>query len=639
MQNAFLRRAHRAPVPGCWPLGHWAIGPLGHWAVGPLVCVVGLLIPALEAHAGGWQLVNSAELEWLGKTNCQGNYEYSGTSISHEDAVSGGGSSTGTSSLPVFDETFTWGRNGSGSYPMKGAGAAPQRNTGFGHFKGKVRAWFVYIPDQISKDWKWVDDPNDKPKPLGVKITASGTAIASDGGSLPNQQVAAPNKLYITDMGAYKVSASVMGKQATSVPDPATGNSATATISVKVLKIVPTTGGESATDRLGHTMMPTPWCDFDVNADVTKAERYDVQYAPYQKYVTGSADAKGEYSVQNDTRSVKLSRGGRGEYSELKDGEWHTYGDSIYSVKNTTSGNDEISVPLDIAVAYSGGWTTTPGNIYYNVTPTWNKSGFQPESGDGDSGHNEGHGYGYTAYGSPTVSYPLWPPTGPQYSGSPTGAKTFDTSYTAKDNGDQATATAYYHLTLHDPVETIKSDSYIYPLEAPMLDGSGAVLAWAGGATGRPATQVEQTVKIGSSTEVGLDFTATTSVDALKGLLGFEAKAHLSSTKTMSIETDAKVPGIVANSYVYLIAMHSFQRTHVCFNQYDQAGKVKCFLTQDATGATLNPPQEVYHEAFRDFAFVPQFRWSDAQNANKATSTLPHDTVPPLKYDYSGHRS
>lgn len=581
MHTAFFRRVQVAPVSGCW-----AKRPFGRLAIlGGALLVSQVLVPS-----GARAQTTSSNVGWV---------------FDHDEVQD---APANVSITPAPANAHVSGVFVVSSY------ASLTRDGITLKASGKKRSWF-----------RWNSGPDNLPVPDKLKLlrTFTGTVYCASDASNTGHRMSDKEHLKGTFLG-----------QSLTV-DSNTDNKTSASLNAKVLGEV---------DTNGNMLVAGPWADVNVTASLDGERTYpgehrDIMGNPEIVSLNGTVYFQGYVDAAPDDRSINLSRGGRGEYSKLENGEWHTYGDSIYSVKNTTSGNDELSVPLDITVAYLGGWTTTLGNIYYNVTPTWSKSGFQPESGNGDSGHNEGHGYGYTAYGSPTVSYPLLPPTGPQYSGSPTGGKTFDTSYTAKDNGDQATATAYYHLTLHDPVETIKSDSYIYPLEAPMLDGSGAVLAWAGGATGRPATQVEQTVKIGSSTEVGLDFTATTSVDALKGLLGFEAKAHLSSTKTMSIETEAKVPGIVANSYVYLIAMHSFQRTHVCFNQYDQAGKVKCFLTKDATGATLNPPQEVYQEAFRDFAFVPQFRWSDAQNANKATSTLPHDTVPPFKYDYSGHRS
>ena len=184
--------------------------------------------------------------------------------------------------------------------------------------------------------------------------------------------------------------------------------------------------------------------------------------------------------------------------------------------------------------------------------------------------------------------------------GQPTGAANFDTTYTATDNGDGATAKAYYHLTLHDPVEKELEDQVTtYDIEAPLRDG-GTVAGWYGKLplnVGDPPIEVTS----GTSTETGYDVTATVDVSLFKSLLGFSVEGNHSSTKTLSIEQKTTVPDIPAGKYRYLIVAHKFQRRHTFFWKYDEGGKVRRMVTADTSGFVFN-----------------------------------HDTVPELPYDYSG---
>lgn len=122
-----------------------------------MLVAAGLLITPHEAHAGQWRLATSSEL--AGKANCQGSNEYSGTSTGHADAIVGipGTGSSGTGPSDAVDTSVTWGIPGSGSNPMPQTVAYPSCNKGYAHFKGKVRAWFVYVPNPLK-------DANGRPK-------------------------------------------------------------------------------------------------------------------------------------------------------------------------------------------------------------------------------------------------------------------------------------------------------------------------------------------------------------------------------------------------------------------------------------------------------------------------------------------
>jgi len=350
--------------------------------------------------------------------------------------------------------------------------------------------------------------------------------------------------------------------------------------------------------------------------------------------------------AQQDNRSVTLSRGvGNDAYgipletSALRtDGSWHTYGDSIYSAKGQRTVDLPQLIPLDIAVSYSGSWKTTALNLSYDVTPSWNKAGFLPGSG----GQWAYSGWGYTAYGSPTVYQSPFSISPMSYTGAPTGAKTFDTSYTATDNGDQATATAFYHLTLHDPVEPISAAEgepvtiSHYRVKSPMSDASGPLVYHGPRADKVPET----TIKIGTSTELGLELKATLGdIPVVKDLLGFVGEASAKSTYTISVDTEAKVPAIDENRAKYLFAIHDFSRRHARFYKYNESGKVRRFVTQDSRGRTYNPAIEKYQEAIRDTAVKAQYDWGDIP-IDTDPNTLPRTVEPePQDYDFSGGRS
>lgn len=148
-----------------------------------------------------------------------------------------------------------------------------------------------------------------------------------------------------------------------------------------------------------------------------------------------SVHARVNGSAIEDNRTVSLSRSGRYERGPLlENGESHTYGDSIYSA-STPSGqsNNQVSINAN----YQGNnWATTFGNASWNITPSW-VSGGALSSTLTQSNTNL---FGYAINGTPTIG------ADGKYMGSPTGAQTFDISYTATDNADSATAKAYYHL-------------------------------------------------------------------------------------------------------------------------------------------------------------------------------------------------
>lgn len=335
------------------------------------------------------------------------------------------------------------------------------------------------------------------------------------------------------------------------------------------------------------------------------------------------------YTAQEDNRSVRLSRGvGDKERFVLEDGNWVTYGDSIYSAKGRPDANSDKRVPLSIQAGYGGNWTTK--------TPTWTAGGFAPAEGAVSYQQDANGARGITAFGTPEVELHLLSPTlsyHTYYPSEPTGAQDYDTTLTVTDT-DGANATARYHLTLHDPVEMLDEGENIttYSLRSPMRLG-GQIMAWKGE---RAANTAETPVKVVTSTETGLNFTATASVDALKGLLGFSAEASATSTLSLSVSTETNVPAIPASRMVYLIAIHNFQRKHVRFLQFDEAGKVPRMVTRNSFGTVFNPPVEMYHEAFRDTAFMPNYEWSSELDEGTDLESLPHDQVPPLEYDFYG---
>ena len=335
------------------------------------------------------------------------------------------------------------------------------------------------------------------------------------------------------------------------------------------------------------------------------------------------------YQAQEDTRSVKLSRdGARDERQTLESNEWHTYGDSIYSAQGVDFAPD-VKIPLDINANLTGHWS----GGFVGVNATWDATGF-------------GSSYavstylarGWTQFGTPTIHWLA--PFVTDYQGSPTGAETFDTTYTVVDNGDSATTKAYYHLTLHDPVEMLDEGETItnYQILKPYTSkgnvlGAGLVLGWPGL---RDANSATIEINDETSTETGVELKATTEVKAFKGLLGLSAEANYKSTHKFTLTLKTEVPKDIADGqYRYLIAIHNFTRSHKRFYKYDAGGKIKRMVSVDAYGNAINPPVEMYHELIEDTAGAPDARWSDPiPYTGLDPNSLPTTPIPPVDYDF-----
>jgi len=463
---------------------------------------------------------------------------------------------------------------------------------------GKVRAVLTWIPDS----------PNQPvPASVSVKEDLYGEADVNKVGYSETEE---PDGSDGGDYGDPNGSSTVTVDLADTVPDP--NNPTAHSAEGHPLKSYPTNG---------QTVVPLPWRHLSASASGTPFTSL------YSRWPFGAAGAAVLYKAQEDTRSVTLSRGGRDERSELKDGEWHTSGDSIFSAKNPTSripGKDK-EIPLSINVKYSDGWNTQ------NVTPTWTTGGFDPTPTTSKEGAS-----GITEFGAATVY--VDPDAGDYvYVAPKSGTTSSTTSYTAKD-WDGATSTAHYTLTLHDPVEPISPDNEgeptslsVFTVQVPMERAT--LKNWWSDVSGADGSRPK--VHFGYSLVYGLKFSATSEASAFKKLLGFSAEASAEAKSEFSVAQDLEVPIIPAGAVRYLVAKHEFSRKHRRFWMYDQFGKIKRLLTKDAQGNTLNPPQEVWQEAFEDTVGNTSYDWSpEIRGTDFDPNNEPHGEVPPYEYNY-----
>jgi len=464
---------------------------------------------------------------------------------------------------------------------------------------------------QVTPVFRWIPDGNDlqaHPAPDQLTIKVTGSAITAYTGNT-NQFDVKSN----FDIGGAsgKASISSMGPYARNLSH---NTSFLATV--------------SNTDH--QAMVKVPKDGLTVNAGAT-ATLYPGEWSPF------SGNLRGGFNIAaiKDDRSVTLSRSVGNDANGIpletsalgKDGNWHTYGDSIYSaysVSGLSSGIIIQPAPLDIAAKYSGGWKTTFLTDHWDITPSWNKAGFQQPDGLHNSGQDENHCFGITVCGSPTVSQLYLPPS-IQYTGTATGAKTFDTSYTATDNGDQATATAFYHLTLHDPVEQVSYAATTIHAYKP-FEADGVVMAFEGPRAASDPAKPAVTIKVGTSTVTGLSLTGTIDAKLFKDVLGFKAEAKQESTKTVDVEVEAKLPEIPDNQWCYLQATHTFTRRDIQYYAYDTSGKIRNMVS--AGGVKTEWPQE----SIEDEAFPVTFDWKFAAKQGFDSSKLPRQELPPLVY-------
>ena len=339
-------------------------------------------------------------------------------------------------------------------------------------------------------------------------------------------------------------------------------------------------------------------------------------------------NSEASINLTPDTRTVKLSRGGRHERIVLEGGEWHAYGDSIYSAKGNIDPLADKRVPLDIQATYEGSWNTK--------VLTWVPKGFAPIAGVVTYEQDENGARGTTVFGVPQVSLQPVTPTFSYHNYHPsssTGAQEFVSTLTVTDT-DGAVAKAHYHLELHDPVELLDEGESItnYQIEKPYTNG-GNVLGWTGLRDANSAT-IEITNE--TSIETGIGVKATASIDALKDLLGLSAEANHTSTHKFTITTKTEVPkDIPETKYRYLIAVHNFTRKHKRFYRFDESGEIRRMVEVDSYGNAINPPVAMYHELIEDTAQPADAKWSPIINGeNLDPNTLPKTPVPPAEYDF-----
>ena len=595
----FFSEAHQSWAVG--PLGRWAVGPLGRWAVGPLGrWAVGPLTGIALVSACG---VSQAQSQWNVTTTSIP------TNVQGPPALNpiGNGAITGTINTKVNNQWMT---------------SSLDRNWGIGP-TGNYFAYIPYVQGNAGKSGDFVQSAGTWKYKFYIQPSNS-----NPGDELPPLPDSIP-MMWNLDAGAYVPDAGADLADVEATVSAGDGTSTTAT-----------SPGNWFLFRKQLFQLPTKNATVQNGIYVVEAESPVLS----AKITAGGGTGQIGYSIhayvnataQQDYRSVTLSRAGaREERQDLQNGEWHGYSDSIYSAHSPVIyPNDDLFYPLSIGVNYAGNWSRW--GTGYNVSPSWTTSGFEPVDGT-----NNSSAWGKTKFGTPIRSVTNFHGI-PYYNGlegEPTGAETFDTTYTAVDNGDGATAKSYYHLTLHDPVEKDGADDIsTYHVTFPMSNGSD--IAYIGE---NSATESERPlVEVGHSTQYGYGITATVGIEGVASLLGLsaEASAQAESTTTITATTTKRVPHLTEGQKVYLVADHPFQRTHVRFWKYDEGGKVKRMLRISDEGVTPPAEIEVHHEAFQDTAAQATYDWSPIYEESQLDiGNLPHTPAPELPYDYSGGSS
>ena len=564
------------------PLGRWAVGPLGRWAVGPLMLTIAGLcaLPLPEAQAGEWSL------RWYKSPQTPPSGDYI---------------------------------EGDTGDDLKSSVTSPTVHTANLNYNLTATPVLFYAPED--------DDLENDPMPETVSLWVRGRFNDSYTVIYEADSPTGANKQDGQIPGASMTLTGLTGSTSHLVFS-GLGNTDQAVITPmasekpfgKRIYTKPTKGAPSHEGK--------PYIVFD---PVTISGVASLTDDPYGAIFIG-----GWFDGGLDQRSVTLSRtGAREERQELQNGEWHGYSDSIYSAHSPVIyPNDDLFYPLSIGVNYAGNWLRW--GTGYNVSPSWTTSGFEPVDGT-----NNSSAWGKTKFGTPIRSVTNFHGI-PYYNGlegEPTGAETFDTTYTAVDNGDGATAKAYYHLTLHNPVEKDGADDIsTYHITFPMSNGSDITYIGENSATESERPLVE----VGHSTQYGYGITATVGIEGVASLLGLsaEASAQAESTTTITATTTKRVPHLTEGQKVYLVADHPFQRTHVRFWKYDEGGKVKRMLRISDEGVTPPAEIEVHHEAFQDTAAQATYHWSPIYEESQLDiGNLPHTPAPELPYDYSGGSS
>ena len=456
MKSKNLSARQSAPLLGCWPFGRLAVWPFGRMVFSVLCCGGLLMVSALPSQAD-W-VVDGTEYQ-DGKTQTSAD-AYSG----YVDYVKRG-------------DTFEWGKDGVQAPNTKSID--PRGSAGFTHHTGQVRMRFRYVPRQIrNNENQLVDDPSDLVPPvLSLKVTASGSAKASDGGRTPEEAEDAARygrSFYVTSPDAYKVKVQVLGQEATPVRvRDEHGTSISAKMEVKRLLQIKTNG---------EALVFTSWCDILAEADVSGSDRTEYPYGPqYRMPVTGTTEAGGSYNANLDNRKVNLTREGaptafpdsyaglvksRDEWVEADGtGHGHTLASYYNYIRKYDSrlgiflvGEEQVAQPVQqtINVNRSGDWAPAAQRRWW-----WSSSVSSSTSPQDQSSLDQQNETSQTLtmpqsnalYNSLDGSRGGWS----NHPSSKAGQKVLS-NYRLRDLRDDAVATASYELTLHDQWENPVAD-------------------------------------------------------------------------------------------------------------------------------------------------------------------------------------
>ena len=610
--TSFLLQAH--PVG---PLGRWAVGPLGRWAVGPLmvsiICATGFVANAQgpTGGPGGGPTGGPSDSGTLlpGSDEDNGHWNMSSTWSSGSTSGTFGSRYSNTMDGPATEErsdSYSWDVP-SGAYTDA---LDPQL---YNQYYNSID-FYTMKPNYDGLLLKSVGRTTGIPAKAKVVATRQFTFtwVPKAAGSKPTKDLkvfiggTATAEAYTQETSGASVKAWI-GAQPEDQGEEAHSSFLDNVRGGKFFRV--------SKEQTSGTVSLSLGAQSSAPGDKSDRPRYEDQ-----------AKAEVSVSAQVDTRSLSLSRGGRYEHSKSENGEWHTYGDSIYSAHDASGfSNNDFKSQISIIASYgdSSAWGIRSDGTAPDITSSWSASGFSSTYEQSPQVYR-----GYAQYGTPLIS-------SGNYSGSATGAASFDTSYTATDTRDGATTKAFYHLTLHDPVEDVQEEELsTYRVEVPMTKSGGGTMKYNG-----PRTSGYDDVEIESatSTETSGGISGTVDVSAFKELLGLSATADYTSTATFSVKTKADVRSIPAGRFIYRIALHDFQRSHKRFYRYDELGKIRRMITQDFGGQVYDPPTEVYHEVIEDTAFDQQSTWSEDLDPTRVNiNNLPTVPAPPKHYDYSG---
>ena len=219
--------------------------------------------------------------------------------VIHEDAF--GASHPATDPSPIISQE---GIARGDAYTIRGSAGTSKLN-------GSAKTWF-----------RWQTDPRSSnsqvPEKLSLLITASANATARDrstqvattssGTSTSTDPRSQPTQYYPHTPGNEKATASIGDESSSGV---AGSESTSAGVSIRKLVQVSTNG---------DLRVASPSYGFAANAELSGG-RVDVSPGPSSVPVDGTVHTAATFNAEIDSRSVTLSRGGRYEHSELKDGE------------------------------------------------------------------------------------------------------------------------------------------------------------------------------------------------------------------------------------------------------------------------------------------------------------------------------